>query len=188
MTVVVPPQAAERVAVKKSSAVMTPIEERCSMWQWLSTPPGVTMRPSALISRRPRSSFAPIVAIRPSMTPMSARKTSDAVATVPLRTTRSYSAMILDLRFLGPDPRVLGDGEPAAATFSQPRLETGKQPVELGHILSIELRTRRANRGRADGAAPTENLLAHGKPESRLLLVTDKRQIGVEQIFRLFAA
>jgi len=87
-------EAAERVAVKKSSAVMTPMEERCSIWQWLSTPPGVTMRPSALTSRRPAPSLAPIVAIRPSMTPMSARATSDAVASVPLRTTRSYSAMI----------------------------------------------------------------------------------------------
>jgi hypothetical protein len=72
MTVVVPPQAAERVAVKKSSAVITPIEDRCSMWQWLSTPPGVTMRPSASISRRPRLSFAPIAAMRPSTTPISA--------------------------------------------------------------------------------------------------------------------
>jgi hypothetical protein len=89
MTVVVPPQAAERVAVKKSSAVMTPVEDRCAMWQWLSTPPGVMMRPSASMSRRPAASLVPIVAIRPSTTPMSARKTSEAVATVPLRTTRS---------------------------------------------------------------------------------------------------
>jgi hypothetical protein len=29
--VMVPPQAAERVAVKKSSAVMAPMEDRCSM-------------------------------------------------------------------------------------------------------------------------------------------------------------
>jgi hypothetical protein len=52
------------------------------------------MHPSALISRRPAPSLAPIVAIRPSMIPMSARKTSDAVDSVPLRTTTSYSAML----------------------------------------------------------------------------------------------
>src|SRR5215472_10462504 len=66
------------------------------------------MWPSALISRRPAPSFAPIVAMQPSMTPMSARKTSDAVASVPLRTTRSYSAMIPPPRYsngYSPDPR-----------------------------------------------------------------------------------
>jgi hypothetical protein len=52
-------------------------------------PPGVTIWPSALISRRPRASLAPIVAIWPSMIPMSARNTSAAVASVPLRMTRS---------------------------------------------------------------------------------------------------
>src|SRR5262249_57498179 len=53
-------------------------------------------------------SSGPSVAMRPSMTPMSARKTSDAVASVPLRTTRSYSAMIPPPRYsngYSPDPR-----------------------------------------------------------------------------------
>ena len=47
------------------------------------------------------------------------------------------------------DPYVLGDGQPAAVgTFSQPRFEAGEQPVELGHIVGVELRTRGTHRGR----------------------------------------
>ena len=164
------------------------------MWQWLSTPPGVTMRPSASISRRPAPSFAPIVAMRPSMTPMSARNTSDAVASVPLRTTRSYSAMMFAPRFPAiPGPRAAdrscrrrraGDRRP----FSQPRLEAGQQPVELGDVGGVELRPGRAHRGRANGAAPAQHLLAHRKPKSWLLLVAHQRQISVEQVLRLVAA
>jgi len=40
--VVVPPQAAERVPLSQVSAFLPPVEDGCSMWQWLSTPPGMT--------------------------------------------------------------------------------------------------------------------------------------------------
>ena len=41
-TVVVPPKAAATVPEWKSSAHMTPAEDSCSRWQWLSMPPGRT--------------------------------------------------------------------------------------------------------------------------------------------------
>src|SRR6516164_455412 len=187
MTVVVPPQAAERVAVKKSSAVITPIEDRCSMWQWLSTPPGVTMRPSASISRRPRLSFAPIAAMRRSTTPISARNTSAAVATVPLRTTRSKSGM----RLPAPGERgpMLRHRAPARiAAFAQPPLETRKQSVEFGEVVRVKLGTGGAHRGRPDRSAAPQDFLAHSKPEPGLLLVPHQRQVNVEQVFRFVAA
>src|SRR5919204_5097140 len=119
------------------------------------------MRPSALSSRRPAPSLAPIVATRPSITPMSARKTSEAVASVPLRTTRSYSAIkpvsrsMSDRTDIGlihalqasvtrkrPSlpamaehgyPLVLGDGAPAAVgAFFQAFLEAGQQAGPRG--------------------------------------------------------
>jgi hypothetical protein len=47
MTVVVPPMAAERVAVSNVSAFIWPMPDICSIWQCGSTPPGVTIRPVA---------------------------------------------------------------------------------------------------------------------------------------------
>ena len=49
----VPPIAAEAVAVAKVSAFISPDAVSCSMWQWLSTPPGRTSRPDASISAAP---------------------------------------------------------------------------------------------------------------------------------------
>jgi hypothetical protein len=56
MTVVVPPQAAERVPVSKSSAMRAGGGIGWSRWQCASTPPGVTVRPAASISRAPCAS------------------------------------------------------------------------------------------------------------------------------------
>src|SRR5215831_16049304 len=53
ITVVVPPNAAEAVALSNVSAFMMPAAERCSIWLWLSTPPGRTTLPRASISRFP---------------------------------------------------------------------------------------------------------------------------------------
>ena len=94
MTVVVPPNAAETVALRKSSAVMNPEAESCSMWQWLSIPPGSTSLPVASTTRPPSATAparsSPRAAIRPSRIPTSQRDASAAVTTVPPRITMSY--------------------------------------------------------------------------------------------------
>ena len=43
---VVPPNAAETVALSNVSALRMPAAETCSMWAWLSTPPGSTSFPA----------------------------------------------------------------------------------------------------------------------------------------------
>src|SRR6266446_6134342 len=69
---------------------MTPAEERCSIWQWLSIAPGNTSRPLASMSRSPAARSWPSATTMPSLTATSQRVVSAAVATVPLRITRSY--------------------------------------------------------------------------------------------------
>src|SRR6266581_2575676 len=64
---------------------MTPAEERCSMWQWLSIAPGSTSRPAASISRAPAASPRPSAATIPSLIATSHSVVSEAVATVLLR-------------------------------------------------------------------------------------------------------
>ena len=49
---VVPPKAAETVALSNVSAFTMPAADSCSIWAWLSTPPGSTSLPRASISRR----------------------------------------------------------------------------------------------------------------------------------------
>src|SRR3954463_15534909 len=93
ITVVVPPNAAEVVALANVSALTRPDAESCSMWQWLSTPPGSTSLPEASTSRRPAGSFWPTATIPSPRTATSAANEPVAVATVPPRTTRSYSGM-----------------------------------------------------------------------------------------------
>src|SRR6476660_2213765 len=56
-------------------------------------PPGSTSRPLASISRVPPATALPSVAMIPALMPMSQRAVSDAVTIVPLRMTRSYSAI-----------------------------------------------------------------------------------------------
>ena len=80
--VVVPPQAADRDPLKKSSAISAPSGRRCSRWMWPSMPPGVTVRPAASTSSRPPSRDDAMAAIFPDAMPMSAEKTSAGVATV----------------------------------------------------------------------------------------------------------
>src|SRR5258705_733238 len=84
-TVVLPPKAAARVPLSKSSAMTMPGPLGCDKWTWLSMPPGRTSRPlaSMICPASPRS--CPSAAIRPPDIPTSAAKVSDAVATVPPR-------------------------------------------------------------------------------------------------------
>jgi hypothetical protein len=89
MTVVVPPMAADRVAVSNVSAFIWPMPDICSIWQWGSTPPGVTMRPVASSVSVPVRSV-PSAAIRPPAMAISAVKTASAVATRPPLMTMSY--------------------------------------------------------------------------------------------------
>src|SRR5690242_990302 len=65
----------------------------CSMWQWLSMPPGSTSRPAASMSRLPAGSFSCRATMRPSITPISQRNVSAAVTTVPLRMVRSNTGI-----------------------------------------------------------------------------------------------
>ncbi len=93
ITVVVPPSAADAVALWNVSAFISPEAESCSMWAWLSTPPGSTSLPVASISRRPASRPRPIAAIVSPNMPTSASTVSVAVTSVPPRITRSKGCM-----------------------------------------------------------------------------------------------
>jgi hypothetical protein len=92
MIVVVPPHAADRVPVRKSSAIFAGPSMAWSRWQCASTPPGVTVRPAASISRVPAGRSSPSRAMRPARMPMSQPKLSLAVATRALRITRSRAS------------------------------------------------------------------------------------------------
>src|SRR3954452_24385608 len=52
ITLVVPPKAAETVALSNVSAFTMPAADSCSIWAWLSTPQGTTSLPRSGISRR----------------------------------------------------------------------------------------------------------------------------------------
>ena len=84
-TMVLPPNAAERVAEAKSSAMTMPGPDGWAMWTWLSMPPGSTNLPPASTMSAAAPRLSPSAAIFPSRMPTSQRKVSDAVATVPLR-------------------------------------------------------------------------------------------------------
>src|SRR5688572_17731813 len=64
------------------------MEESCSTWQWLSTPPGMTSFPLASTTLRPLRPWPMTAIFSPSM-PTSARQDFSAVTTVPPRITRS---------------------------------------------------------------------------------------------------
>ena len=64
------------------------MEESCSTWQWLSTPPGMTSFPLTSRMVLPESEL-PIAAIFSPWIPISARSVFSAVTTVPPRITRS---------------------------------------------------------------------------------------------------
>ncbi len=84
-TMVLPPNAAARVPLSKSSAIVMPGPEGCAKCTWLSMPPGSTSRPvaSTISAAAPRS--LPSAAMRPPAMPTSQAKVSAAVATVPPR-------------------------------------------------------------------------------------------------------
>src|SRR6218665_2245288 len=96
--VVVPPNAADTVPEWKSSAHITPMPEICSMWQWLSMPPGSTQRPAASTSRVLAASFGAISTITPLRTPMSAWKVPSALLIRPLRIVRSKEVSVMAWR------------------------------------------------------------------------------------------
>jgi hypothetical protein len=87
--VVVPPNAAETVALSNVSALRMPAAETCSMWAWLSTPPGSTIFPRASISFMPGGRLRPTAAMVSPSIATSAGNTAEEVATVPPRSTRS---------------------------------------------------------------------------------------------------
>ncbi len=89
ITQVVPPNAADVVALSNVSALAVPSARGCSIWQWLSTPPGMTSLPVASISRSAGPSALPNAAILPPWMPTSHKLLSVAVTTVPLRMIRS---------------------------------------------------------------------------------------------------
>ena len=93
MMVVVPPAAAARLPLSKSSQNTEPSAVSWSKWTWASMPPGTAIRPVASISFLPLSSRSPRATTRPAEMPISPFTTSAAVAMVVLRITRSYSAM-----------------------------------------------------------------------------------------------
>src|SRR5437588_778295 len=84
MTLVVPPNAAERLALSNVSALSTPAAETCSMWAWLSTPPGSTSLPDASISRSPAASPCPIATLAEGPFGIESQRDVEAV-TLPLR-------------------------------------------------------------------------------------------------------
>ena len=88
MTLVVPPASAEVLPVTKVSSSVPPSSRNCSIWQCVSTPPGITSIPSASSVRAPFSP-SPIAWIRPSAIPISERNISTGVTTVPRPITRS---------------------------------------------------------------------------------------------------
>jgi hypothetical protein len=100
ITVVVPPSAAEVVADWNVSAFIRPEAASCSMWQWLSTPPGVTIRPLASISLRPIGRSRAIATIVSFVMPTSASNTAVSVATRPPLITRSQWTMPRDSLYL----------------------------------------------------------------------------------------
>ena len=89
MMVVVPPAAAARLPLSKSSQNTEPSAVSWSKWTWASMPPGTAIRPVASISLRPLSSRSPSATTRPPRMPISPFTTSEAVAMVVLRITRS---------------------------------------------------------------------------------------------------
>ena len=77
MMVVVPPAAAARLPLSKSSQNTEPSAVSWSKWTWASMPPGTAIRPLASISLRPLSSRSPSATTRPPVMPMSPFTTSD---------------------------------------------------------------------------------------------------------------
>jgi len=66
----------------------------------------------------------------------------------------------------------LSDRDAAAiAALHHSLLQASQEPIELGNIIGAELRTGRAHRRRADGAAAAQDLLAHGKAKPGLLFM-----------------
>src|SRR5215472_13355144 len=86
---VVPPNAAARVPVSKSSAEVVP-PNGMSRWVWTSMPPGITYIPAASITAAPLAGMAGRTSrMRPPSIRTSADLISVAVTTVPLRMSTS---------------------------------------------------------------------------------------------------
>src|SRR5260221_12454183 len=122
---------------------MMPDADFCSIWQWLSMPPGSTSMPPASISRAPAATALPSVAMLPDLTPMSQRTVSEAVTTVPLRMTRSYSAIG------GVSPIVARRRSyPASHPFLQASLADGTPSAASSYVV-VDRHDGRLRRGNA---------------------------------------
>ena len=87
-TVLLPPQAADRVAEVKSSAISIPGPDGCEMCTWLSIPRGMAIRPEASITSHASDMSCPSAAILPSVIPISQSTTPlDVTTFAPLITT-----------------------------------------------------------------------------------------------------
>src|SRR6185312_8533653 len=118
-------------------------------WQWLSIAPGRTNFPLASISRAPPPMPRPNVAITPSLTPISHCIVSDAVATVPLRITRSYSAIVLILSCV-----LAGQGQIAISSSNSKEVPTMPELLDrdVPEDIVEALRRRAAAHGRTEEA------------------------------------
>src|SRR5215471_14068458 len=121
---------------------MTPAEERCSIWQWLSMPPGKTSLPLASISCAPAARPLPSVAITPPLIPISQTVVSAAVTTVPPRITRSYSLMPRLFsnhsveRYCREDAKTRKGIEMAQTTSHRPTIAVTQHAISAGHYLA----------------------------------------------------
>src|SRR3977135_909799 len=62
------------------------------------------------------------------------------------------------------------------------------QPVQLLDVVAVETRSRSANGGAGDRAAPAENLLSDREADADLLFLTDQRKIAIENILGVLGA
>src|SRR5579863_9131245 len=177
MTVVVPPQAADMVPERKSSQVTWPSQGCWSMWQWLSMPPGVTSLPfaSMISSAVPRAS--PKAMMRPPRIPMSQRNTSPAVATRPLRITRSkrWPPLVVDI------------GELHFAFGDEGRERLGNARIQRRLFVTLQRRLPQLGRAlgcrQASGVLPVLVVLPVG--DQRLVegrFVARERMFGAEEM------
>src|SRR6056297_3827296 len=140
----------------------------CAIWQCASIPPGRTSLPVASITSSPLRSW-PSVAILPSRMPISARKVSDAVASVPPLITRSCFMLSSSPPFL---PKI---GQLSVQTVHQAHQFC---VVGLGHR-----RPGCTDLGTGQHATTVQDFLADGETKAKLLLIADHRQVGIKQVF-----
>ena len=153
-----------------------PKPDFCSIWQWLSMPPGRTNLPPASISRVARALDARL----------------DGGDAAVLDADVSFGLAILgDDLGVANDQIVVGHRPtppPACAAAPgrrKPPLEPRHHGLELGAIRRRQRRARRTLPRTLDRAALEQHFLAQRQPDRRLHLVPHQRQVDVEQILGL---